>query len=630
MADFFPSLATVDVVPSLATADVVMADAYSERLLLDAKAWPPESLQLFRKVLQNVLDSPHDPKFRKLKLSNARINGLLSESGAQEAFRALGWISTGDALELPATASLDMTTAVLKGTELSPGDPIALTVLRGALKSKLELPCNTLFSGLAAAIEQSEPLGRIPRKRQRLLIGVPPKPLQESFPHFASMTIAELGLKAFKLEDTWEEMVADLRATRASFASLASVLACKKTLQDNFEFLLDSAKSLLKARAMAMDASELRDARGVFKVLWPPGDPSTRDARLAHCAACTPLAALAKEEDGSAIQFPLRVERTNLFRSALEQICEASVADLRKSLQVTFVGEAAEDAGGPRREFFNDFGRACADEEVWQRTAAGSLVPSPFSAAADVFRGCGRIFGLALCQAENAAQEQRVRANATLQELLVAVTQDDDNQEQQLQKLLLGATLSRPFLRCVQADNPESVEELQAELNAEQSESAPDFRGSSTFLTSQLQDIGLEGQLTFSREVQGNTVDLTVGGRAIVVTDATKLDWLRAVLKHELVEAVSEPAASFRQGVSEAAGMAYLALLSAGELQKEWSGLAHVSDDALKIWQKQAIVNPARAQQAAWFFEILWEEHARDAPQAVIGGLWIPKPSRST
>jgi len=212
----------------------------------------------------------------------------------------------------------------------------------------------------------------------------------------------------------------------------------------------------------------------------------------------------------------------------------------------------------------------------------------------------------------------------------VAVTQDDDNQEQQLQKLLLGATLSRPFLRCVQADNPESVEELQAELNAEQSESAPDFRGSSTFLTSQLQDIGLEGQLTFSREVQGNTVDLTVGGRAIVVTDATKLDWLRAVLKHELVEAVSEPAASFRQGVSEAAGMAYLALLSAGELQKEWSGLAHVSDDALKIWQKQAIVNPARAQQAAWFFEILWEEHARDAPQAVIGGLWIPKPSRST
>ena len=132
----------------------------------------------------------------------------------------------------------------------------------------------------------------------------------------------------------------------------------------------------------------------------------------------------------------------------------------------------------------------------------------------------------------------------------MAVTQDDDNQEQQLQKLLLGATLSRPFLRCVQADNPESVEELQAELNAEQSESAPDFRGSSTFLTSQLQDIGLEGQLTFSREVQGNTVDLTVGGRAIVVTDATKLDWLRAVLKHELVEAVSEPAASFRQGAT--------------------------------------------------------------------------------
>ena len=218
-------------------------------------------------------------------------------------------------------------------------------------------------------------------------------------------------------------------------------------------------------------------------------------------------------------------------------------------LQVTFVGEAAEDAGGPRREFFNDFGRACGDwEKVWQKTAAGSIVPAP-GAPADVFRACGRIFGLALCQAENAAQEQRVRENATLQELLAAVTQDDENQEQQLQKLLVGAALARPFLRCVQADIPESVEELQAELNAEQSESAPDFRGSSTFLTSQLKEMGLEGQLTFSREFNGSIVDLTVGGRNIVVTDATKLDWLRAVLRHELVEVVQDAAASFRQGV---------------------------------------------------------------------------------
>ena len=420
---------------------------------------------------------------------------------------------------------------------------------------KLELPCNTLFSGLAAAIEQSESLGRIPRKRQRLLVGVPPKPLQESFPNFASMTISELGLKAFKLEDTWEEMVADLRAVRASFSSLASVLACKKTLQDNYEFLLDSAKALLKARAMAMDASELFDARSVFRILWPPGDSSTKDARLAHCAVCTPLAALAKAEDGSPIQFALRVERANLFQSALEQIGQAPVSDLRKSLQVTFVGEAAEDAGGPRREFFNDFGRACGDEKVWQRTPAGSLTPAP-DAPADVFRACGRIFGLALCQAENAAQEQRVRENATLQELLAAVTQDDDNQEQQLQQLLVGATLARPFLRCIQADIPESVEELQAELNAEQSESAPDFRGSSAFLTSNLKDLGLEGQLTFSREVQGSIVDLTVGGRSIVVTDTTKLDWLRAVLRHELVDATQHAASSFRHGVWHLDGLA--------------------------------------------------------------------------
>ena len=573
---------------TMGDGDVTMGDANElDRLVLNAKAWPPEVFQLFRKLLQNVVSNPDDAKFRKLKLSNARISALFAETGAREGFEALGWVMSGDGVELPSISSKDLGNFdfVLNGTNCGPpGDLLCLTVLRGALKSKLELPSNTLFSGLASAIEERDDLGRIPRKRQRMLVGVPPKPLEQTFPQFASMTISELGLKAFKLEDTWEEMVADLRALRASFESLFSVLSCKKTLQDNLDFLLDSAKGLLKSRAMKMDETEIRMARKCFAILWPPV-AENRLARLEHCAACTPLAVPQKNEDGQGgqggqggqenDQFPLKVERADLFNSAVSQIQKASIEDLRKPLQVTFVGEAAEDAGGPRREFFNDFGRSCAEQKLWQTTPAGSLTPnSGFSTASisSIFHSCGRIYGLALCQAENAAQEQRVRENATLQELLAAVTGDDEPQAQQ-QKLLVGASLARPFLRCVQVDAPESLEDLQMELNAETSESSPDFRGSTAFLTSSLGELGLEGQLTFSRErPDGTVVLLKPGGSDQIVTDATKLEWLRSTLRSELVESIDGAANSFRLGVCESAGAAYLVLLSADELQQVWNG----------------------------------------------------------
>lgn len=558
----------------MSDGDVTMGDAELERLVYTAKTWPTKAFDLFRTLLQNVVSNPDDAKFRKLKLSNARISALLAETGALEGFQTLGWVMSGDALELPSSKDLGNLDFVLKGTDCGPpGDLVSLTVLRGALKSKIELPSNTLFSALASKIEESDALGRIPRQRQRLLIGVPPKPLEQAFPLFASMTISQLGLKAFKLEDAWEEMVADLRALRASFESLASVLSCKKTLQDNFDFLLDSAKALLKSRAMKMDDAELRMARKCFAILWPPGVEETRLARIEHSAACTPLAVPQKSEDGTTSvpqQFPLQVERADLFNSAVSQIQKASIEELRRPLQVSFVGEAAEDAGGPRREFFNDFGRSCNEHDLWQTTPAGSLTPvGDCSDNSNIFRSCGRIYGLSLCQAENAAQEQRVRENATIQELLAAVTGDDEPQAQQ-QKLLVGASLARPFLRCVQLDPPESLEELQAELNAENDESSPDFRGSTRFLTSSLAELGLEAQLTFSRErPDGTVVELKPAGNSEIVTDATKLEWLKSTLRSELVESVEEAARNFRVGVCEAAGAAYVVLLSAVELQQD-------------------------------------------------------------
>lgn len=609
-------------------ADVEMTDACVDKLALDARAWPPEHMELMRKLIQNVVDNPGEAKFRKLKLSNARIGAMFEQDGAREGFDALGWVMSeaGDGLELPAVADLRLSSAVLARTSPPPpGETVSLTVLRGPLKSKLDLPSTTYYSGLAAAIEQSDSLGRIPRKRQRLLIGVPPKPLEQSHPNFASMTIAELGLKAFKLEDTWDELVADLRAVRATFYRLAPALSCKKTLQDNYDFLLESALSLLKAHATSMDAEELKAARKCFSVLWPPGVAQTREARVARCVECTALSVAKAGEGGSGPagrkEFAFEVDRERLFETAIAQVDKASSEQLHSALQVTFKDEAAEDAGGPRREFFNDFGRACSEQGgVWQTTPAGSLTPVTLPTVPDrIFQNCGRIYGLALCQAENAAQEQTIREGATLAELIATVRETEDEEPQQQQKLLVGAPLSRSFLRAVQVHTPETIQELQADLNSEQSESAPDFRGSAGFVKSSLSELGLEGQLTFSRDTAaGSVVDLIPDGRNVVVTDATKLAWLKATLRYELAESLAGAAQEFRAGMCEVAGAAYLVLLSASELCEEWSGRGQVTDDDLKLWQSVSKVNPARKQQATWFFEVLWDEQLRHARPSVL------------
>ena len=170
---------------------------------------------------------------------------------------------------------------------------------------------------------------------------------------------------------------------------------------------------------------------------------------------------------------------------------------------------------------------------------------------------------------------QRVRENATIQELLAAVTGDDEPQAQQ-QKLLVGASLARPFLRCVQVDAPESLEDLQAELNAESDESSPDFRGSTAFLTSSLSELGLEGQLTFSREKpDGTVVQLKPDGKQPDRhrMQRSSIGW-NSCCEMNLWKSIEEAANSFRLGVCETAGAAYLVLLSAVELQQDSRSLS--------------------------------------------------------
>jgi len=301
-------------------------------------------------------------------------------------------------------------------------------------------------------------------------------------------------------------------------------------------------------------------------------------------------------DDEPQTNFVLEVARSELFRTSVQRLGEATPTELRQLLQVRFANEAAEDAGGLRREFFNEFGRACGTATgFWRLTPLGALVPTPGASGSDerraVYRSCGRAFGLSLGQSARPPK----------------------------QPLLLGLPLARFFVRAVQGYFPETLDDLQAELNAEQHCNAPDFRGSARLRQQSLRELGLQGQLTFGYALPGDAgvVDLIPGGRSIVVVDENKDQWLQATLRYELVDSIQEAAEAFRAGVCDLVGASHLVLLTAAELREAWSGRGMVTDEDLKVWQANTEVSPAVTKQAEWLFELLRGD-LRDARSRVL------------
>jgi len=603
------------------------------RLYQRSAAWPTENLDLFRRLLKNVVDSPGEAKFRRLKVANPRIGALLAAPGVRQALGTLGWTAAGEggeeALEFPPTADLAPLAAVLEKTAPRPeapgaaaetGEPWVVTVMRGPLRHRLELPPSAPLSSLVAAIEKSSALGCMPRGRQLLLAGYPPKPIRERGDDGEVTRLAKLGVKTVMLEDLWEQVVGDLRAGRASFAQLAEVFTrpslAALALRDNRDFIVERSRAMLKSRIASIAPDELQAARHIFQIIWPPGEAATQGERMAFCSASavstlqsnapstvTVLGVeMVQEAEEPETRFVMTVDRKDVFRSGVSQVVSASPVELHRPLEVRFANEAAEDAGGLRREFFNEFGRAAANAEgLWQLTAAGALVPVPAEAAARqlpeaekrqaIYRGCGRIFGMALVQAARGPIPQ---------------------------PLLLGLPLARNFVRAVQGSAIESLDELQAELNNEQHTNAPDFRGSAAFRERSLAELGLEGQLSFSCPVPGGgVVDLVAGGRDLPVTNETKNEWLELTLRYELVGSVAEAALAFRAGVCDLVGAAHLVLLSAEELREAWSGRGVVTDEDLQAWKAATDVSPAVGKQAEWLFELLHGE-LRDARGQVL------------
>lgn len=292
----------------------------------------------------------------------------------------------------------------------------------------------------------------------------------------------------------------------------------------------------------------------------------------------------------------LEVHRGQMLGSVAKQILSMNATELASGVRVTYLGEAGQDAGGLTRDFFSAFATCLGDSEplLWRLTGGGALQPVPAVVAAagrhscgmrsaQMYRACGRVFGLAV-----------------------------------LAGCKLGRRLSHSFVRLLIGDQLEDIHALQDELRYEAAEGEPDFRTRPDLLERPLEEFGLaDGALTFEWSVQGRPnlppIELVTGGSRTVVTDTNKSEWLRLWLRQEVVESIMPAVKAFRQGLVDVFGgcgdtCPLLCLLGTEDLLDLW-GKGGVSKQDVSRWRSVASVSPAVQLQAKWLWQVLEEDY---------------------
>merc|ERR1719203_1579272 len=69
------------------------------------------------KILQNIIDSPQEPKYRRLRTSNNKIAMLLATQGVRALLIGAGFVEETDALVLPIEAEVDSVVAAITGLQ---------------------------------------------------------------------------------------------------------------------------------------------------------------------------------------------------------------------------------------------------------------------------------------------------------------------------------------------------------------------------------------------------------------------------------------------------------------------------------------------------------------------------------
>lgn len=552
------------------------------------------------KLLRNPAENPEEPKFRKVKLSNATVARVLAHTGVRDVIIACGFSEdgTGECLEL----------------------------------SDLSEPAVCLLLRAVASVEEVQLM------------------LQElSWVHAARKEVPKLDGQPWNVDTAAREVVqaclgslhAPWRGTDVThkivfvqqlhlIMSTPGMRECRAAV----EALKSVAVPALRRVALelihlgSLDVSALVQANRCLALLWPAGDASTLAGRLEFCSACLEAAL---PPDDEPMELRLRLTHGNLLGSTIEALGAFSEMGvrcgvLRQELKIEYEGDAGEDAGGLLRQFFDLFSAELTRSPLWIQTAAGGLRPVDESGGSSAEAGasaggggvlpasrrrahmvaCGRVCGMALYQ------ELHRRRNSVEAALLGGGAGGQ-------QPTLLGAAFARYFIRVVQHDPPASLDDLRAELRAETTETKPDYRAGEEILSRSVAESGLTGE-TFVRAAGDVEVPLVEGGGTIALTDANKREWLERLLRSELVDAYAGSASDFRRGLLDVIGMVrsvdaddpersrwttpHFFLLSAEELQQQWSG-APVSREFIQELRGIAEVHADVTAQAEWLWQIL-------------------------
>jgi len=546
------------------------------------------------KLIRNPSESPDEPKFRRIKLSNATVGRVLAHAGAREVLSLCGFQAAGSEF-----------------MELGEVSEAAAAQLLGVAQA-VESEC----------LQHVQELQWLHAERA----AIPSLAAQPWAADGCARAFVQTCLHALHTPGTAEASKAGWVRRLHFILSEPGMRASRDVLGQLGSVAVPAVRRVVLEliHAGAHDVQTLVLATKSLAQLWPPGEPSTLSGRLDFCFACLE-AALPADHLGDAMELRLRLVHNHLLSSTIEGLGAFSEVGircgvLRQELTIEYEGQEGQDAGGLLRQFFDLFTLELQTSELWAQTAAGGLVPADAAAASQWgtaaaaaqsptaqlrphMETCGRVCGMALYQ------ELHRRRNAALQMMAGGSRAP----------YVFGAAFARHFIRAVQHDPPASLEQLQAELRAESVEAQPDFRGTPEILSRSVAESGLQDQ-AFVRSVGPIDVPLVEGGAAIPVTDANKREWLERLLRSELVEAHAEAASHFRKGLVEVVGMVgsadprdpeqcrwstpHFFLLSAHELQQQWSG-EPVSRAFVEELRRVAVVHPTVRVQADWLWEVM-------------------------
>ena len=565
-------------------------DALKDLLRAEAQENPQSLAGLVKdvavlvKLVRNPGKQPTEPKFKKVKLSNATISRVLSRPGALDVMTACGFVAdaTGESLEQTDTSA--SAAAVLLHT--------------------------------ADAVESVQHTLQELHWLHESRGGVPSLATQPWVAADAAMALVKACLTALHApgDPGAAEKVGWVQRLHVALTAPELVETRAIVMQHSSVVVTAVRRVALALVHAGVDVPSLVAANKCLAHLAPPGDPRTVDSRVDFCFAYLEASLPADDES---MELSLRLTRERLLESVIEALGAFSEVGircgvLRQPLTIEYQHETGQDAGGLRRQFFDLFTSELAASALWTRTAAGGLRPAdeaalrPSGAPTYAMRpghmeACGRVCGMALYQ------ELHRRRDSTML----------DGREEP--PYLLGSAFARYFVRVVQHDLPASLPELQAELANETEEASPDFRAGAQILEQGVSQSGLLDQ-TFVRAVGDVEVPLVDGGAAINVTDENKHAWLEALLRAELLESFHEAATHFRKGLVDVIGLAraetrtnvdiarwttpHFCLLSAEELQRQWSG-APVNREFVDELRREAVVHAEVHEQAEWLWEVM-------------------------